>query len=155
MNKKKITVIITICIVLAAAATSCTVKKVSDGEKSVSTENIAESVTQASTPIPTEEIDIDLDTVPWGEDEYTKLLPECTFGAVTQITPGDTMCLVLVERIEENDVTAYTDSLVNAGFSCADQNADLYTEGHIYSNADGVSVTVVYSANMMTLMIQK
>ena len=95
-----------------------------------------------------------LKTVPWGEDGYTDLLPECTFGAVTQITSGDGLCLAVVEQIEEKETFDYIDLLIKQGFVCVDSAADLHTSGIKYTKAE-LSVNVVYASGIMTLMIEK
>jgi len=156
MNRKKLVAII-ICVMMISMLTACSVENI-DSEKSaepaVSTVPAEETTAPSAvvTFAPTEKPK--LDTVPWGNDDYTKLLPECTLGAVTQITPGDGLCLVLVEQVEESDAVSYMDELSKTGFLCADINADLYTAGRLYSKS-GISVSVVYSSGMMTLMIQK
>lgn len=113
----------------------------------------AESITPTvNSAVPTEKPK--LKTVPWGQDGYTNLLPDCVYGSVTQITAGADTCLVLVEQIEGSDALAYIDLLVKDGFTCVAADADLQTAGKQYVKSD-VSVTVVHASGMMTLMISK
>lgn len=143
----------------------CSVEKVDDSKGStggtitdasdsptVGVTDAADIPTSVPTATPTEKPV--LATVPWGDDDYTKLLPECTLGAVTLITPGEKGCLVVVEQVDDDIVKSYTDKLVEAGFECVDGNADIHTEGHDYSNSN-ISVEIVYASGIMTLIIQK
>ncbi|MBE7064651.1 MAG: hypothetical protein E7384_02400 [Ruminococcaceae bacterium] len=140
--------IIVLSIVSVMLFTSCG----SDaGKEDGAPQNTAVGTT--ATPALTEKPE--LKTVPWGQDSFTVLLPECPFGAVTQITPGDDLCLVLVEQIEESEAVLYMDKLAEKGFTSSGADADLHTAGLNYSNDSGVTVNVVYSSGMMTLMIQK
>lgn len=141
--------IIVLSIVLIMVFTSC---GSNTGEK---TEDVPKNTVQniTVTSAPTEKPK--LDTVPWGQDSFTVLLPECTFGAVTQITPGDDLCLVLVEQIEESEAVSYMNKFAEKGFTRSGADSDLYTAGLNYSNASGLKVNVVYNSGMMTLMIQK
>ena len=144
---------IVFCLVLSVTLISCVDENKNDSDKNQS--SAAAPVTMSSdlsTAVPTEKPK--LKTVPWGKDGFTDFLPECTFGAVTQITVGDYTCLVLVEQIEEQETLAYIDLLVQQGFSYNDGTADLHTVGRNYVKS-GMSVNVVHTSGMMTLMISK
>lgn len=143
--------IIVLCIIFILLLTSC---GSGSGEKTDGALNSATPIaTVTPSPTPTEKPV--LKTVPWGKDSFTSLLPECTFGAVTQITPGDDLCLVLVEQIEESEAVSYMNKFAEKGFTRSGADSDLYTAGLNYSNASGLKVNVVYNSGMMTLMIQK
>ena len=127
--KKKLTVVFTVSVLLIVMLNACTVKKENKEATPDITESIAATAVETVVPTPTETPAIKLDTVPWGEDEFTKLIPECKVGAVTQIDSGETMCVAVVEQVEDADVNGYMDSLEICGFKCVDESADLHTEG--------------------------
>ena len=90
----------------------------------------------------------------WSSNEYASLLPEPTVGTISSIATEGTTCTVLISWTVE-EAKAYATTVKGTGFNLNVEEIDIMG---IYNfsatNADGVTVTVMYTGDIGCIMIE-